>query len=245
MSESVDLGPEGGLFGRAALVTGATGGIGRASAEALVGGGARVGVAARDRNRLDALASQLGAWSLPCDVTDDAALEAVRSKFEKLAGGAPDVLVVAAGVFSLRRIEQTSPRDVERNLAVNLKGSFLTVRAFLPGMVDRGSGTIIQVGSVAGRKGVAGNGAYAASKYGVRGFHEVLLAELQGTGVRATLLEPAATDTSLWDGVHEEATFDLPDRAAMLRPESVAACVAFIASQPPKVQVPYLALEAI
>ena len=245
VSEIADLAQDGGLSGRAVLVTGATGGIGRASAEALARAGARVGVAARDRDRLDALANQLGAWSLPCDVTDHASIEALRSEFEKLAGGVPDVLVVSAGVFSLRRIEQTSPRDFERNLAVNLTGSFLTVRAFLPGMVDRGSGTIIQVGSVAGRKGFVANGAYAASKYGLRGFHDVLLEELRGTGVRATLLEPAATDTSLWDGVHEAAPFDLPDRAAMLRPESVAACVAFIAAQPPKVQVPYLALEAI
>ena len=160
------------------------------------------------------------------------------------AAAGPKVKVAASGAgFSSMTIATLS--SLTPGLAVNLTGSFLTVRAFLPGMVNRGSGTIIQVGSVAGRKGFVGNGAYAASKYGVRGFHDVLLEELRGTGVRATLLEPAATDTSLWDGVQEEAPFDLPDRAAMLRPESVAACVAFIAAQPPKVQVPYLALEAI
>jgi len=233
------------LSGRAALVTGATGGIGRASAEVLAGAGARVGVAARDKDRLDTLANRLGGWSLPCDVTDDTSLEAIRGDFEKLAGGPPEILVVAAGVFSIRRIENTTASELDQNLAVNLRGSFLTVRAFLPSMVERGRGIIIQIGSVAGRKAFAGNGAYSASKYGVRGFHDVLLEEIRGTGVRSTLLEPAATDTSLWDGIRADGTPDLPAPESMLRPEAVAACIHFVATQPAHVQVPYLALEAI
>ena len=233
------------LSGRAALVTGATGGIGRATAEVLAGAGARVGVAARDRGQLETLANRLGGWSLPCDVTDDTSLEAIRRDFEKLAGGPPEILVVAAGVFSIRRIEETTVSELDQNLAVNLRGSFLTVRSFLPSMVERGRGIIIQIGSVAGRKAFAGNGAYSASKYGVRGFHDVLLEEIRGTGVRSTLLEPAATDTSLWDGIRADGAPDLPAAESMLRPESVAACVHFVASQPGHVQVPYLALEAI
>jgi NADP-dependent 3-hydroxy acid dehydrogenase YdfG len=77
----------------------------------------------------------------------------------------------------------------------------------------------------------------------VRGFHEVLIEELRGTGVRTTLLEPAATDTSIWDPMDPDADPGLPDRAAMLRPEEVARAVAFVATRPDRVQIPFLPLE--
>jgi NADP-dependent 3-hydroxy acid dehydrogenase YdfG len=112
-------------------------------------------------------------------------------------------------------------------------------------MKTRGSGTIVQVSSVAGRKAFAENGAYSASKFGVRGFHEVLLEELRGTGVRATLLEPAAVDTPIWDGIDRAAHPGLPARAAMLRPSAVAECVVFVAGRDPRVQIPVLTVEGI
>lgn len=240
-----EAGSSAALSGKAALVTGATGGIGCATAQALAGKGVRVGLVARGRDGLDALAGELGGWSLPCDVTDATAVSTLRDDFTRLAGGPPDVLVASAGVFSIQPIEEISPSEFERNLAVNLRGTFLTVRAFLPGLKRRGSGTIIQMGSVAGRKAFPGNGAYSASKFGVRGFHEVLLEELRGTGVRATLLEPAATNTSIWDSIEPEGRPDVPDRESMLDPGSVAACVVFVAARSARVQIPYLAVEAI
>jgi NADP-dependent 3-hydroxy acid dehydrogenase YdfG len=112
-------------------------------------------------------------------------------------------------------------------------------------MKARGSGTIVQVSSVAGREAFTENGAYSASKFGVRGFHEVLLEELRGSGVRATLLEPAAVDTPIWDSIDRAAHPGLPPRGAMLRPSAVAECVVFVASRDPRIQIPVLPVEAI
>lgn len=203
-----------------------------------------MGLAASKGGKVTALAEECGGWSFPCDVSDAEAVEGLSRDFLAAAGRPPDILFVSAGVFSVERIQDTSPRGLARILAVNLAGSFLTVRTFLPALLERGSGVIIQVGSVAGRRGFAGNGAYAASKFGVRGMHEVLLAELRGTGVRATLLEPAATNTPIWDSVDRERNPDLPPRESMLDPCSVAACAVFVASRPAHVQVPYLTVEA-
>ena len=235
----------GSLAGRTALVTGASSGIGLATARALASEGTRVGFVASGSGDASAAARACGGWAFACDVSDPPGVEALRREYLEVAGGPPDILVASAGVFSMDRVEDTSPGMLTRTLSVNLAGSFLTVRAFLPALLERGSGLIIQVGSVAGRSAFPRSGAYTASKFGLRGLHEVLLAELRGTGVRATLLEPAATDTPIWDSVDREANPGLPPRRSMLDPRSVAACAIFVASRPASVQVPYLTVEAI
>jgi NAD(P)-dependent dehydrogenase (short-subunit alcohol dehydrogenase family) len=166
----------------------------------------------------------------------------VATYVSELLGDAPDVLVSCAGAFSLAPLAETDPADFERQLAVNLRGPFLLIRAFLPLMLRRGAGHLIHVGSVAGRVAFPENGAYSASKYGLRGLHEVLLQEIRGTGVRATLVEPAATDTALWDAIGAKP--GLPERASMLRAEDVARVVLFAAAQPRHVQIPNVAVEA-
>jgi NADP-dependent 3-hydroxy acid dehydrogenase YdfG len=228
---------------RAALVTGATGGIGAAVARALARRGYRVGLVARRQGPLRALAAELDGLALPCDVRDAAAVDAAVSRFVSEAGGPPTVVVGAAGAFSLQTVEELSAEEVERNLDVNLKGSIHVARAVLPLMRGAGSGILVQVGSVAGRKPLPGNAAYGASKYGLRGFHEVLREELRGSGVRVTLLEPAATDTPLWDPLDPDRDPTLPDRSAMLRPEDVAEAVLFVVDRPDGVQIPYLPIE--
>ena len=110
-----------------------------------------------------------------------------------------DVLVNAAGVFDLAPVVETGGEVLSRNLAVNLAGVMHVTRAFLPGMLAAGSGLVTNVGSVAGWRAFPDNAAYSASKYGLRGLHDVLLEELRGTGVRACLLEPGAVDTGIWD----------------------------------------------
>ena len=102
---------------------------------------------------------------------------------------------------------------------------------------------VVNVGSVAGRKAFPQNGAYSASKFGLRGLHEVLLEELRGTGVRASLIEPAACDTPLWDPLDPDQDPYLPSRSAMLRPEDVADAVLFLATRPDDVQIPLLSIE--
>jgi NADP-dependent 3-hydroxy acid dehydrogenase YdfG len=231
------------LAGRTVLVTGAGRGIGRAAVLTFSGAGARVGMVARSREVLKELARETGGWALPCDLSNRTDLEGLAPRFQDVAGGPPDILVTAAGVFTLAGAATFSAQELDEALEVNLKGSALLVRAFLPDLLERGSGTLILIGSVAGRRALPGNAAYGASKFGLRGFHEVLLEELRGTGVRATLVEPSATDTSLWDPLDPDRNPDLPDREAMLRPEEVAEGILWVATRPPGVQVPFLPME--
>jgi NADP-dependent 3-hydroxy acid dehydrogenase YdfG len=232
------------LRGKTALVTGASRGIGLAVARELARAGAWVGMVARGGDALARAAEEVGGHAMPTDVSDPSAVHTMATYVGELLGDAPDLVVNAAGTFALAPLAGTEPAEFDAQVAANLRAPFLLVRAFLPPMLQRGSGHIIQIGSVAGRVAFAGNGAYAASKFGQRGLHEVLLQEVRGTGVRATLVEPAATDTSLWDAIDPDSRPDLPDRAAMLRPEDVARVVVFAAAQPRHVQLPFIAVEA-
>ena len=225
---------------RVALVTGATGGIGEAVARRLAADGFRVCLGGRRVRRLERLAGEVGGVAVPFDVTDEEDVERVRAMVE-VAG--LDVLVNAAGVFDLASVAQTSGEVLRRNLAVNLVGAFNVTRAFLPGMLAAGSGLVINVGSVAGWRAFPENSAYAASKFGLRGFHEVLLEELRGTGVRACLLDPGAVDTPIWDPLDPDAAPNLPNRNQMLCPEDVAGAAAFVAGLPDEVAVPMLRIE--
>jgi NADP-dependent 3-hydroxy acid dehydrogenase YdfG len=234
----------GAMAGRTALVTGASRGIGLAVARALVAEGAWVGMVARAPEPLARAAEDAGGHAIPADLSTPEGAHTVATYVGELLGDAPDLVVGAAGAFSLARLDQVEPEDFERQLGANLRAPFLLVRAFLPAMLRRRSGHFIHVGSVAGRVAFPENGAYAASKFGLRGLHEVLRAEIRGTGVRATLVEPAATDTPLWDDIDPDARADMPSRASMLRPEDVARAVLFAAQQPPAVQISSIAVES-
>ena len=230
-----------GEFGRA-LVTGATGGIGEAIARRLAGDGFKVYAGGRRFERLERLAGEIDGVALPFDVTSEAEVELARAEVE--IGGAPRfVLVNAAGVFDLATVERTSGDMLRRNLETNLVGTINLTRAFLPGMLTRRSGLVINVGSVSGWRAFPENSAYSASKYGLRGFHDVLLEEIRGTGVRACLLEPGAVDTPIWDPLDPDAAPHLPSRAQMLRGEDVARAAGFVAGLPAEVAVPLLRIE--
>jgi NADP-dependent 3-hydroxy acid dehydrogenase YdfG len=232
------------LRGRTALVTGASRGIGLAVARELVRAGAWVGMVARGAEELARAAGAVGGHAIAADVSDPQGVHTVATYVGELLGDAPDLLVHAAGTFALAPLADTDPAEFDKQIASNLRAPFLLVRAFLPAMLQRRAGHIVQIGSVAGRVAFAENGAYAASKFGQRGMHEVLLQEIRGTGVRATLVEPAATDTPLWDAIDPDAQPHLPNRAAMLRPDDVARVVVFAAAQPRHVQIPFIAVEA-
>jgi NAD(P)-dependent dehydrogenase (short-subunit alcohol dehydrogenase family) len=226
------------LAGRVALVTGASRGIGAATAEALRAVGARVVRVAR------ALPPGDDFLDLPADLTDPAQVEALA---ERVRGdvGPPDLVVSNAGGFLLRPLEQTTMADFDAQVAINLRAAFAVARAFLPMLRDAGRGTFITVGSVADHVGFPENAAYAASKYGLRGLHETLLAEFRGTGVRLTLISPGPTDTDIWAPFDPDRREGFPRRAEMLRPADVADAVLFIATRPPHVLVDWLRLGPI
>lgn len=223
-----------------ALVTGATGGIGAAVARRLAADGFRVCAAGRRVGPLERLAAEVDGEAVPFDVTSEAEVERARA----LVDDAPTVLVNAAGVFDLASVTQTDGELLRRNLEVNLVGTVNVTRTFLPAMLAARSGVVVNVGSVAGWRAFPENGAYSASKFGLRGFHDVLLEELRGTGVRACLLEPGAVDTPIWDPLDPDAAAHLPNRAQMLRPEDVAHAVGFVAGLPHDVAVPLLRIES-
>jgi NAD(P)-dependent dehydrogenase (short-subunit alcohol dehydrogenase family) len=225
------------LDGRVALITGASRGIGAAISCALADAGATVVRLARS------LAPRVEAWGmdLPCDVTDEAQLARAALQVRS-ALGAPTLVVNNAGGFLLAALDQTTPSDYAAQLAVNLTAPFLVARAFLPGMVEAGGGRHITIGSIADHQAFAGNAAYAASKFGVRGLHEVLRAEYGSRGVRCTLVSPGPTDTAIWDPVDPDSHPGFTPRHAMLRVEDVAEAVAFVATRPAHVDVDWLRL---
>jgi NADP-dependent 3-hydroxy acid dehydrogenase YdfG len=187
------------LSGKVALVTGASSGIGEATAVALAGAGAAVAIGARRKDRLDALAGRLredGATvlQLDLDVTDEqACADAVRRTREELGG--LDVLVNNAGVMLLGTIVGADPEDWRRMLSTNVLGVMYMTHAAIEGMVEQGSGDIVNVSSVAGRVARKGAGVYNASKWAVNAFSESLRQEVTGRGVRIGLVEPGAVAT--------------------------------------------------
>jgi NAD(P)-dependent dehydrogenase (short-subunit alcohol dehydrogenase family) len=181
---------------------------------------------------------------LPADLTDAAEVEALA---ERVRGevGPPDVVVSNAGGFLLRPLERTTVADFDAQVAINLRAAFAVARAFLPMLRDAGRGCFVTVGSVADHVGFPENAAYAASKYGLRGLHETLLAEFRGTGVRLTLVSPGPTDTDIWAPFDPDRREGFPRRAEMLRPADVADAVLFVATRPPHVLVDWLRLGPI
>jgi NAD(P)-dependent dehydrogenase (short-subunit alcohol dehydrogenase family) len=176
---------------------------------------------------------------VPCDLTDPAQVSGLASRI-LAQHGPPDIVVSNAGAFLLRALESTEPADLDVQLAVNIKAPFYVAKAFLPAMRETGRGTFITVGSVADHVGFPENSAYAASKYGLRGLHETLLAEYQGSGVRLTLVSPGPTDTAMWDPVDPDNREGFPARADMLRPMDVAEAIVFVATRPPNVLIDWL-----
>lgn len=232
------------LAGRTALVTGASRGIGEACARALGAAGARCVLVSRRDGPLQVIAREIGhgAVGLPGDLAEPTAAQRVAEAAQQVLGAAPDILVHAAGSFPMSAMEAVSDAELDRALALNVAAPLRLTRALLPAMRARAAGHVVTIGSVADRNIFPSNAAYAASKHAVRAVHETLRAETRGTGIRASLISPAATDTAIWDPHEPDTTAHLPSRHEMLRVEDIADAVLWAVTRPVHVDVEELRL---
>ena len=177
-------------------------------------------------------------------MTDETAVRRVVEQVTQTFGGIPDIIVNNAGIFRIAPLLSMSDALFVETMQTNLIAPFFLVRACLPAMHDRGSGHIITIGSIADRAIMPENGAYSPAKYGLRAMHEVLRLETKGSGVRATLISPGATDTPIWDDIFaEDHTRHLPSRDIMMSPVAVADAIVYVASQPQTVNIDELRLS--
>ncbi|MGR6963798.1 SDR family NAD(P)-dependent oxidoreductase [Geodermatophilus sp. URMC 61] len=233
------------LSGRVALVTGASSGIGAATAVALAEAGASVAIGARRRDRLDDLAARLGeagakVATLDLDVTDEASCRDAVARTRSDLGGL-DVLVNNAGVMLLGTIVGADPEDWRRMLGTNVLGLMYMTHAAIEGMVEQGSGDVVNISSVAGRQARKGAGVYNASKWAVNAFSESLRQEVTTKGVRVSLVEPGAVSTELTDHITQPevkvASVQMYTSMRALHAEDVARAIVYVVTQPPHVAV--------
>lgn len=233
------------LAGRSALVTGASRGIGAAVARALATSGARVALVARTQRDLEAVAN--GLPHAPVVIADDLSLPTaapmISAASHEAFGGAPDILVLAAGTFPLGPLELATDAELEVAFSLNAMAPLRLVREFLPQMRSRAAGHVVFLGSMADRHVFPSNAVYAATKHAARAAAEALRAETRGTGVRTTIVSPAATDTPIWDAHDPDGAPHLPNRNQMLRAEDVADAVLWAVTRPPHVDVDELRLS--
>ena len=210
------------LAGKTAIVTGASSGIGKVLTHQLLDAGVKVALVGRDEGRLrDAAGDAPDDMHLliTCDVRDDAQVREAVARVEQ-AWGAVDILINSAGVFYLAALTETTNDMWDELWQTNVNGTVYPTRAVLPGMLERGHGTIVILSSVSARRGYPDNSGYAATKYAVTGFARALTSEVRRQGVRVIDVAPGPVDTPIWG------QYDTPlEREDMLKPEEVAEAI--------------------
>ncbi len=228
------------LKDQTAIVTGAGRGIGRATALAFAHEGANVVLVARTDSEIEAVAEEIQktgreALAVPTDVANKSQVQSmVQKTLERF--GKVDILVNNAGVAGTSPIPKITEELWELNMAVNLKGVFLCTQAVFSHMCEQGHGHIVNVSSLAGRHPGARYGAYCAAKFGVSGFTGVTNSEGLSHGVKATLVEPGATDTKMRRDNHKD------DLSKLAQPEDVADMIMLVVTQSPNAHTPVLSL---
>lgn len=233
------------LAGRVALVTGASSGIGEATARALAQAGAKVAIAARRKDRLDALARELkqsGAdvLAIAADLVREEENRRIVAETEAHFGRL-DILVNNAGVMHLAPIDAADSADWRRMLELNVLALMVSSQAALPGMRQRGDGHIVNISSTAGRISNANASGYAATKFGVVAFSEALRKEVYKDNIRVSVIEPGAVATELREHIPHAATRQALDAWAgsmrQLQGVDIANAVLYCVSQPAHVNV--------
>jgi len=228
---------------RRALITGASSGIGKATALAFARAGIHVGLLGRSQEKLEAVAQEAAKAGVKAKVyTIDLALtERVKEKIQAIAAdfGPIDILVNNAGMGYTKNLWETPLSDWQRVIDLNLTSVFQCIQGILPMMRDRRRGTIINVVSIAGQQAFPGWGAYCVSKFGLMALSKTLAAEERGHGIRVIAICPGSVNTPLWDADTVDADFD---RKAMLHPETVADSILFTALLPEEAVIEELTL---
>jgi NADP-dependent 3-hydroxy acid dehydrogenase YdfG len=235
----------GALDGKVAAITGASSGIGEATAVALAGAGAVVAIGARREDRLSSLAERIEgdggrALALPVDVADEESAQSFVTKAHSELGGL-DILVNNAGVMLLGPVEG-APTDQWRTMVnVNLLGLLYCTHAALPLMREAGGGHIVNISSVAGRSANAGSAVYNLTKFGVGAFSEALRQEISGAGIRTTVIEPGFVATEL-QGHNEGPVLDAIEKMResmpeVLQAEDIAGAILYAVSAPQRMDV--------
>jgi clavulanate-9-aldehyde reductase len=232
------------LSGRTIAITGASSGIGEATALACAAAGAAVALAARREDRIADLARRIEddggrAVALPTDVTDERQARAfVEHAYEQL--GSLDGLVNNAGVMLLGPVAGAPTDEWRRMIDVNLLGLLYCTHAALPVMLNNSRGDIVNVSSVAGRVAGAGAAVYNMTKFGVGAFSEALRQEVTAAGIRVTIVEPGAVTTELQEQNRPEIQEMLAKRFGDIRPlqaDDIARAVVYALAQPDHVSV--------
>ena len=188
------------LAGQTAIVTGASSGIGLECTRMLFDAGCSIAVVGRSADRLKPAVEGLASdrWLIAeCDVRDDQAVRAMVAGVEQ-AWGCVDILINSAGLFRTAPLAETTNEMWDDMWNTNVNGTFYPTRAVVPGMLERGKGTIVVMSSVAAHRAYSGNSAYSASKYAVTGFARALSSEVRRKGVRVVNVMPGPVDTPIW-----------------------------------------------
>jgi NADP-dependent 3-hydroxy acid dehydrogenase YdfG len=188
------------LAGQTAIVTGASSGIGMAVARLLFSEGCSVAVVGRNGDRLKSAVKGIASdryLIVECDVRDDVAVSAMVASVEQVWGRV-DILINSAGLFQTAPLAETTNALWDDMWQTNVNGTFYPTRAVVPGMLKRGTGTIVVMSSVAAHRAYSGNAAYSASKYAVTGFARALSSEVRRKGVRVINVMPGPVNTPIW-----------------------------------------------